>query len=62
MLVSQITGLAASVGALTDMKTGQEADLAESIRREILRVAQDYPAEFERKIERAAARYVFIDG
>jgi hypothetical protein len=61
MLISQITGLAASVGALTEVKSGQEADLAESIRRDILRIAQDRPLEFERKIERAAARYVFLD-
>ncbi len=62
MLMSQITGLAASVGALTEIEQGKGTDLAENIRREIVRVTQDCPREFERKVERAAARYVFLDG
>ncbi|MEO3430538.1 hypothetical protein AAFN88_16890 [Pelagibius sp. CAU 1746] len=61
MLISQITGLVASIGALTEVKSGQEAELVESIRREIVQTAARQPRHFARKMERAAARYAFIN-
>ncbi len=62
MLMAQITGLAATVGALSEVKCGEEKGLAETIRREIVRVTKEQPQQFKRKMERAAARYVFLDG